>query len=105
MINSFFNIVPALWTSDQGSYFLYSHSDKVPTLIVIFLFVLFILAALVLVLWIAMPFSVFAIKRQLKRSVMEQKKTNTLLQELLDDKGVREKNAPPVTVKDEPRDF
>ncbi len=106
MIESLSNIMPAVWTSDQGSYFLYSHSDKIPTLLLIFFFTILILAALVLVLWIAMPFSVFSMKRELKHCVIEQKKTNTLLQKLLEEKSEGAKSASKtVPLKEEPRDF
>ncbi len=109
MINSFFNITPAIWTTDQGSYFLYSHGDKVPLFFLIFFFGLLILAALVLVLWILMPFSVFATKRLIKECVAEQKKTNSLLQKLVDagdEKALSERELPEIRpIEDEPLDF
>ncbi|MFQ5479974.1 MAG: hypothetical protein ACE5DW_01700 [Thermodesulfobacteriota bacterium] len=109
LINILFNLSPAIWTSDQGSYFLYSHGDKVPIFIAVLLFIILILAAIVLVLWIAMPFSVFAVKRLLKECVAEQKKTNSLLQKLVDgkeDRAVREMDLPEIRpIIEEPRDF
>lgn len=63
--------------------------------------IFFILAAIgvLLVLWIAMPFSVFGVKRRLEKIAEEQEKTNSLLEALVDSvrKGAagREKNKEP----------
>ncbi|MFQ5353560.1 MAG: hypothetical protein ACE5DR_01310 [Thermodesulfobacteriota bacterium] len=97
--NTLLNIVPALWTSDQGSYFLYSHGDKIPVLFAIFFFFILTLAAIALALWIAMPFSVFSMKKLLRQCVAEQKKTNTLLEKILEseeNKVIRESDLPEI---------
>jgi len=49
-------------------------------------FVFFILAAIgvVLVLWIAMPFSVFGVKRRLEKIAEAQERTNSLLEALVE---------------------
>ena len=44
----------------------------------------FVSIGVILVLWIAMPFSVFGVKNLLKRSIEEQEKTNKLLKSILD---------------------
>lgn len=48
--------------------------------------VIFILTAIgvVLVLWIAMPFSMFGVKGRLNKMVEEQERTNRLLEALID---------------------
>lgn len=48
----------------------------------VFILLLFVLMAI----WIALPFSVFGIKDLLREIVEEQKKTNVLLKELLEQK-------------------
>lgn len=55
-------------------------------LFVIAALVVFILTAIgvVLVLWIAMPFSMFGVKGRLEKIAEEQEKTNMLLQELVE---------------------
>lgn len=50
-------------------------------------------AAVVVFLWIAMPFSVFGIKDLIKKSIEEQEKTNRLLESVL--KAVKEKEEQP----------
>lgn len=52
-------------------------------LIAFFLFFLFA-GSVMLVLWIAMPFSVFGLKGILKEAAAEQKKTNMLLEAVLE---------------------
>lgn len=54
--------------------------------LIIAAFIFFILTAtgVVLVLWIAMPFSVFGVKRRLEKIASEQEKTNRLLEALVD---------------------
>jgi hypothetical protein len=54
--------------------------------IIIAALVIFILTALgvVLVLWIAMPFSMFGVKGHLRKMVEEQERTNRLLEALVD---------------------
>lgn len=54
--------------------------------LIIAAFIFFILAAIgvVLVLWIAMPFSVFGVKRRLEKIAEEQEKTNRLLEALVE---------------------
>ncbi len=46
------------------------------------LFIFFCMVVL-LIIWIALPFSIFGLKSLLKQAVSEQKKTNELLQALL----------------------
>ena len=55
-------------------------------LFVIAAFVIFILTAIgvVLILWIAMPFSMFGVKGHLKKIAEEQEKTNRLLEALVE---------------------
>lgn len=57
-----------------------------PSLTVLISFGFFILLsiAVILALWVALPFSVFGIKGLMKKSIEEQEKTNRLLSELLD---------------------
>ena len=57
-----------------------------PSVALIAAFVLFFLTAIgvVLVLWIALPFSVFGIKGFLKKSIGAQEETNRLLQSILE---------------------
>ncbi|MFQ5427821.1 MAG: hypothetical protein ACE5EZ_02460 [Thermodesulfobacteriota bacterium] len=109
VINVLFNIVPAIWTSDQGSYFLYSQGEKIPLFIAIFFFFILFLAAIVLVLWIAMPLSIFTMKKLLKECVAEQKKTNTLIKKMMEaeqSRVIQERDLPEIRpIKDEPRDF
>lgn len=54
--------------------------------VIIAALVIFILTAagVVLVLWIAMPFSMFGVKAHLRKMVEEQEKTNRLLEALVD---------------------
>lgn len=58
--------------------------------IAFFLFVL-ISIGVILVLWIAMPFSVFGVKGLLRKSIEEQEKTNRLLGELIETLKFKEK--------------
>jgi hypothetical protein len=53
--------------------------------IIIAALIIFILTALgvVLILWIAMPFSMFGVKGHLKKMVEEQERTNRLLESLV----------------------
>lgn len=55
---------------------------------IIFIAAFFLFAAVsigvILVLWIAMPFSVFGVKALLKKSIDEQTETNRLLRSLLE---------------------
>ncbi len=57
-----------------------------PSVALIAAFVLFFLTAIgvVLVLWIALPFSVFGIKGFLKKSIGAQEETNRLLKSILE---------------------
>lgn len=59
------------------------------SLILIIAFVIFILVSIgtVLVLWIAMPFSVFGVKGLLRRLIEEQEKTNALIRVLIEERG------------------
>ncbi|MEK6791184.1 MAG: hypothetical protein AABY45_05715 [Deltaproteobacteria bacterium] len=54
------------------------------SLIVIGAFIIFILVSIgaVIVLWAAVPFSVFGVKDLLKNMIAEQEKTNALLREM-----------------------
>ncbi len=109
VIKALSNIMPALWTHDQGAYFLYSQGESIPVLLTIFVFFVLALGALVFVLWIIMPFSVFGLKRLLRQCIAEQKKTNALLEKMMETNGervVRERDLPEIkTIDDEPRDF
>ncbi len=69
---------------------------------IIFIAAFFLFAAVsigvILVLWIAMPFSVFGVKALLKKSIDEQAETNRLLRTLVESKraeggGVRSQDA------------
>ncbi len=57
-----------------------------PSVTLIAAFVLFFLTAIgvVLVLWIAMPFSVFGIKGSVKKGIEAQEETNRLLRSILE---------------------
>jgi len=109
MINALSHIMPAIWTSDQGSYFLYSSGGSIPVILTIILFLIFGFAVFVLVLWIIMPFSVFGLKGLMRKSIIEQKKTNELLEKMMkaeQDRAVREIDLPEIRpLDDEPRDF
>ncbi len=63
-----------------------------PSVALLAAFVLFFLTAIgvVLVLWIALPFSVFGIKGFLKKSIGAQEETNRLLRSILDALGKME---------------
>ncbi|CAG1066682.1 hypothetical protein BAC1_02310 [uncultured bacterium] len=54
--------------------------------VIIAALIIFILTAsgVVLVLWIAMPFSMFGVKGHLRKMVEEQERTNRLLESLVD---------------------
>ncbi|HBG45794.1 MAG TPA: hypothetical protein DDW94_02285 [Deltaproteobacteria bacterium] len=68
---------------------------------VIIAFVIFILFSLgaILVLWVAMPFSVFGVKGLLRKIVEEQERTNRLLAEFIE--AGRGKESRPPAEKDE----
>jgi len=109
MISPLANIMPTLWTHDQGAYFLYSPGESVPVFVItLFLFVL-ALAAFVFILWIIMPFSVFGLKGLLRQCISQQKKTNDLLEEMIStqrERAPREADLPEIKpLEDEPRDF
>ena len=46
----------------------------------------FLLLVILLILWVALPFSIFRIKDLIREAIEEQKKTNELLQRLLEEK-------------------
>lgn len=46
----------------------------------------FLLLFILLILWVALPFSIFGIKDLIREAIEEQKKTNELLQRLLEEK-------------------
>lgn len=70
-------------------------------LVIIAALVIFILTAtgVVLVLWIAMPFSMFGVKGHLKKMVEEQEKTNRLLEALVE--SMRKENHTPAEKKED----
>jgi hypothetical protein len=92
LIDLFSNIVPGVLTRDLGGYFLYSEGGGAGLAMAIVFLIFLGLTAFVLVLWVLMPFSVFGIKGLLRQCIEEQKKTNRLLEKILD-KGAA---APPV---------
>ncbi|MBI2412548.1 MAG: hypothetical protein HYV24_05005 [Deltaproteobacteria bacterium] len=61
-------------------------------LVVLGAFAIFLIVSVgvILVLWIAMPFSVFGTKPLLKKLIQEQEKTNKLLKTILDASLYRE---------------
>lgn len=63
-----------------------------PSIVIIAAFILFIFTSIgvVLVLWIALPFSVFGIKGFIKKTIGEQEETNRLLRSILDTLGKME---------------
>lgn len=65
--------------------------------------IIFILIAIgvVLVLWIAMPFSMFGVKGHLRKMVEEQEKTNRLLETLVESMR-KEKEMPAEKKEDNP---
>ncbi len=69
--------------------------------VVIAALVIFILTAIgvVLVLWIAMPFSMFGVKGHLRKMVEEQEKTNRLLESLAD--SIRKEKTAPIENKED----
>ncbi len=103
LIDLFSNIVPGVLTRDLGGYFLYSEGGGAGLAMAI-VFLLFLgLSALVLVLWVLMPFSVFGIKGLLRQCMEEQKKTNRLLEKILE-KGSAEppvRTAPPPAAQEQ----
>jgi len=46
----------------------------------------FLLLFILLILWVALPFSIFGIKDLIREAIEDQKKTNELLQRLLEEK-------------------
>ena len=70
-------------------------------LVLIAALVIFILTAtgVVLVLWIAMPFSMFGVKGHLRKMVEEQEKTNRLLAALIE--SMRKETPPPAEKKED----
>ena len=46
----------------------------------------FLLLVILLILWVALPFSIFGIKDLIREAIEEQKRTNELLQRLLKEK-------------------
>jgi len=70
-------------------------------LVIIAALVIFILTAtgVVLVLWIAMPFSMFGVKGHLKKMVEEQEKTNRLLEAVVE--SMRKESHAPAEMKED----
>jgi len=67
----------------DGGY-LFGPAGHAGTVMALFFFILLVLSGVVLVLWAAMPFSVFGLKSLLRRCIAEQEKTNALLERLID---------------------
>lgn len=57
--------------------------SPIEIVIALIIFILFAIGV-VLVLWIAMPFSMFGVKGHLRKMVEEQERTNRLLEALVD---------------------
>jgi hypothetical protein len=70
-------------------------------LVIIAALVIFIMTAIgvVLVLWIAMPFSMFGVKGHLKKMVEEQEKTNRLLEAVVE--SMRKESSIPAEKKED----
>lgn len=58
--------------------------ESIYLIIIAFVVFLIISAGAILVLWIAMPFSVFGTKELLRKLIAEQEKTNRLLKSIVD---------------------
>lgn len=71
-------------------------------MLIIAAFVLFlaVAAGVIVILWIAMPFSVFGVKDLMKKTIAEQEKTNRLLTALVE-AAERESRAREDRTKDE----
>lgn len=65
-------------------------SDSAYILLAAFGIFFFLSIGVILVLWVAMPFSLFGVKSLLKRSIEEQEKTNRLLKSILETSQHRE---------------
>jgi hypothetical protein len=59
-------------------------SDSAYILLAAFGIFFFVSVGVILVLWVAMPFSIFGVKSLLKKSIEEQEKTNRLLRTILE---------------------
>ncbi|MFQ5441354.1 MAG: hypothetical protein ACE5EB_01365 [Thermodesulfobacteriota bacterium] len=70
----------------SGGQYYGAHGDSMPVFFAVVFFFILVLAAALLILWIAMPFSVFALKGLLKQCIREQEKTNALLRVLIEKK-------------------
>ncbi len=70
----------------SGGQYYGAYGDHMPVFLGVFFFLILLLSAVALVLWIAMPFSVFGLKGLIKRCIREQEKTNALLQVLIEKK-------------------
>jgi len=101
--------MPAIWTRDQGAYFLYSNGESIPIVLTVIALLLLGLGAFVLVLWIIMPFSVFGLKGLMRQCISEQKKTNHLLEKMIKankSRPIKETDLPEIyPIKDDKRDF
>lgn len=67
----------------DGGHF-YGPAGHAGTAVALFFFILLVLSGVVLVLWVALPFSVFGIKGLLRRCIAEQERTNALLERLIE---------------------
>src|SRR3990170_161779 len=68
--------------------------DSILAVAIAFLLFILISIGIILVLWIAMPFSVFGVKGLLRKSIEEQEKTNRLLSDLVETLKLKEKTPP-----------
>ncbi|GMR04430.1 MAG: hypothetical protein BMS9Abin23_0327 [Thermodesulfobacteriota bacterium] len=67
-----------------GGHFYGSYGGRGAAILGILLFLILFFAAVVLALWIVMPFYVFSLRGLVKKCVREQEKTNALLERLID---------------------
>ena len=70
-------------TREFGPYFFGPYEGPLITVLGVLILLILLFLAVVLVLWIALPFSVFGIKGLLKKAIKEQEKTNELLKSLI----------------------
>ncbi len=73
-----------------------------PYIVIIAAFLIFLAvsAGVIVILWVAMPFSVFGVKDLMKKTIAEQEKTNRLLKTLVE-AAERESKAKEDRAKDE----
>jgi len=74
-----------------GPYVMGPYEGPFVTLLGILFVLIILFTVIVLVLWIALPFSVFGVKGLLKKAVKEQEKTNEYLRRLVEkEKGTED---------------